>query len=276
MTGPAGPAPSQVPPGGRFILLEPATGERHLVEATPGGARKQKGLGVFDPARFVGQPYGSSHRLGEKQLTLLRPTLADLGATVLRKAQIVTPKDASRILWETGIGPGDRVLESGIGSAALTTALAWAVGAAGRVTVQELREEFADWGRENLRRAGLDGRVGIHLGDLTQALAPGAAAEGPFDACVLDQPEPWKAIPHVMPALAPGATVACYTPQVSQMEEAHRAMAAAGMADLRCMELIERRWEVRERGSRPAFEGLGHTGFLVFGRWLGHPAPPPA
>jgi tRNA (adenine57-N1/adenine58-N1)-methyltransferase catalytic subunit len=272
----AGAAPAgEVQAGDRFVLLEPSTGERHLVEAVAGGARKQKGLGVFDPARFVGEAYGSRHRLGEKSLVLLRPTLADLGATVLRKAQIVTPKDASRILYETGIGPGDRVLESGIGSAALTVALAWAVGEQGRIVVQELREEFADWGRENLRRAGLDGRVEVHLGDLTQGLAPGAAAAGPFAACVLDQPEPWRAIPHLVPALAPGATVACYTPQVSQMEETHRALATAGLADLRCMELIERRWEVRERGSRPAFEGLGHTGFLVFGRWLGTPVPPP-
>ena len=44
-------------------------------------------------------------------------------------------------------------------------------------------------------------------------------------------------------------------------------------AGVRQLELIERAWEVKERGSRPSFEGLGHTGFLVFGRWLG---PPPA
>ena len=57
----------------------------------------------------------------------------DRAAVALRrKAQIITPKDASRIAYELGIGPGDRVLESGIGSGAATMALAWNVGHAGR------------------------------------------------------------------------------------------------------------------------------------------------
>jgi tRNA (adenine57-N1/adenine58-N1)-methyltransferase len=55
------------------------------------------------------------------------------------------------------------------------------------------------------------------------------------------------------------------------MEETSKTLSAAGFADVRQLELIERRWEVKERGSRPSFEGLGHTGFLVFGRWLGKP-----
>ena len=78
----------------------------------------------------------------------------------------------------------------------------------------------------------------------------------------------------VVPVLAPGATVGAYVPQVSQMEQAVRGLAAAGFVDVRCFELIERGWEVKERGSRPAFDGLGHTGFLVFGRWLGNPVVP--
>jgi tRNA (adenine57-N1/adenine58-N1)-methyltransferase len=155
-------------------------------------------------------------------------------------------------------------------------ALAWTVGAAGRVVVQELREEFATFAHDNLRRAGLGDRVSVHLGDLTQAVAPGVSDAAPFDAVLLDQPEPWLAIPNVVPLLGPGARIACYTPQVSQMEATSRALTAAGFAQVRCLELIERGWEVKERGSRPSFEGLGHTGFLVFARWLGAPAAPPA
>ena len=260
--------------GDRVVAFEVATAFRHLLVCDGAGARKHKGLGVVDPGRWVGQPWGTRLRLGDKDVALLRPTLADLGATVARKAQVILPKDASRILFELGLGEGGRVLESGIGSAGLTIPLCWAVGATGRVVVQELREDFAEWGRGNVAKAGLDARLEVHLGDLTAGLAQGV--RGPFDAVVLDQPEPWKAIPHLMPVLAAGATVACYTPQVSQMEEASRALAAAGFAEVRQFELIERSWEVKERGSRPSFEGLGHTGFLVFGRWLGTPlAPPP-
>lgn len=260
--------------GERVVAFELATGMRHLLVCDAAGSRKHKGLGVLDPGRWAGLAWGSRVRLGDKEVALLPPTLADLAATLARKAQVILPKDSSRILFELGIGPGSRVLESGIGSAGLTIPLCWAVGAAGKVVVQELREDFGEWGRGNVEKAGLADRLEVHLGDMTLGLAPGV--RGPFDAAVLDQPEPWKAVPHLVPALAPGATVACYTPQVAQMEEASRALSRAGFADVRQMELIERRWEVKERGSRPSFEGLGHTGFLVFGRWLGSPAPPPA
>ena len=260
--------------GDRVVAFEVATGFRHLLVADAAGARKHKGLGIVDPGKWVGQPWGARLRVVDKDVVLVRPTLSDLAATLARKAQVILPKDASRILFELGVGPGDRVLESGIGSAGLTIPLCWAVGPGGRVVVQELRPEFAEWGRGNVAKAGLVDRLEVHLGDLTQGVAP--AIRGPFDAVVLDQPEPWLAIPHLLPLLAPGAGIACYTPQVGQMDEASRALTRGGFADVRQLELIERSWEVKERGSRPSFEGLGHTGFLVFGRWLGSPLPPPA
>jgi tRNA (adenine57-N1/adenine58-N1)-methyltransferase len=254
--------------GDRVLALEPDTGESYLLHLDGKGARKEKGLGIVDPDRLAGLPYGTVQQVGAKRVALLQPTLPDLAATLQRKAQIITPKDASRIVFELGVGEGDRFLESGIGSGAATMHLAWAVGKSGQVVSQELREEFADWARGNLERAGLAARLQTAIGDLTQGLAPGV--KGPFQAVLLDQPEPWLALPHVVPALAPGARVACYTPQVSQMEQAARTLQALGFTQVRCLELIERGWEVKEKGSRPSFDGLGHTGFLVFARWLGH------
>ena len=255
----------------RVVVLEPATGDRWLLIAGT-GVLKEKGLGVVDTDKLVGQAPGEAVTYGAKDVRLLRPALPDLVATLRRKAQIITPKDASRIVYELGVGAGDRVLESGIGSGAATMALAWAVGppdGGGRVVVQELRQDFADWAMDNLARAGLADRVDVHIGDLTQGAAAGVADGAPFAAVLLDQPEPWSALPHVTALLAPGARVACYTPQVSQMEKAHAAMRSAGFADMRAMELMERTWEIKEFGSRPSFDGLGHTAFLVFGRHVG-------
>lgn len=280
----AGPtAPTRpIQAGDRVLALDPENGDRYLLEMDGKGHRKERGLGVMDPGVCVGKPWGTALTLGAKRVILLRPTLPDLVATLRRKAQIILPKDASRIAFELGLGPGAKVLESGVGSGAATTVLAHAVGPTGRVVVQELRDEFADWARDNLARCGLADRVEMHVGDLTQAPAPGVAAfaakRGGFDAVLLDQPEPWLALPHVAPLLAPGARVACYTPQVSQMEAAARRLAELGFLEVRTLELIERTWEVKERGSRPSFEGLGHTGFLVFALWPGaearaaHPA----
>lgn len=252
----------------RVLVLEPATGHRWLLPLGAGMV-KEKGLGVVDTDRLAALAHGDHTAIAGKDVVLLRPALADLTATLRRKAQIIGPKDASRIVYELGVGPGERVLESGIGSGATTTALAWQVGDAGRVVVQELRQDFADWATKNLERAGLADRVEVHIGDLTEAVADGVA--GPFDAVLLDQPQPWLALPNLEPLLAPGARLACYTPQVSQMEAAFQAMERMGLADVRAMELIERAWVVKDHGARPAFDGLGHTAFLVFGRYTGLP-----
>jgi tRNA (adenine57-N1/adenine58-N1)-methyltransferase catalytic subunit len=249
--------------GDLVLLLEEERGERYTLRIE-NGARKHKGLGI------VGMSYGATVQAGAKQVILLRPTPADLQATLRRKAQIILPKDLSRILFELALRPGERVLESGIGSAAATLALCHAVGPEGRVVVQELREDFAQWGRENVAAAGLAERLSVHLGDLTQAVAPEVSAyvaqEGPFAAALLDQPEADRALPHLWGLLEIGGRVACYTPQVSQMEACVHALRALGATDIRALELIERAWETKERGSRPSFDGLGHTGFLVFGR----------
>lgn len=268
--------PATIRPGDRVLAYDPDAGHSWLLQLDGKGTRKDKGLGIIDPDQLAGKSWGDAITLGAKRVRLLRPTLPDLVETIRRKAQIILPKDTSRIVFELGIEAGDRVLESGIGSGAATLALCYAVGATGKVVAQELRDEFGAWASDNIARAGFAARLEVHIGDLTVSLAPGAAAAGPFQAVLLDQPEPWKAIAHVVPALAPGAHLAAYTPQVSQMEATWRALEAAGFAQLRCLELIERGWEVKERGSRPSFEGLGHTGFLVFGRWLGSPHRAPA
>src|SRR5688572_17712168 len=148
--------------GDRVIAFERDTGFRHLLVADAGGARKHKGLGIVDPGRWIGSAWGTRLRVADKEVVLLRPTLPDLTATIARKAQVILPKDASRILFELGVGPGDRVLESGIGSAGLTIPLCWAVGPSGKVVVQELREEFADWGRANVEKAALGDRLEVH------------------------------------------------------------------------------------------------------------------
>ncbi len=256
-----------VGPGDRVLLLEPATGHRFLVHLDGQGARKDRGLGVYDPARLEGETWGNPVQIAGKDLVVLKPTLPDLTATLRRKAQIIQPKDASRIAYELGVGPGDRVLESGIGSGAATMALLHAVAPGGEVVAQELREDFAEWATANVERAGLADGLTVTIGDLTEALADGV--KGPFHGCLLDQPQPWDALPNVVPVLAPGATVAAYCPQVSQMEKAAKAMRELGFTSVRCLELIERQWEVKEFGSRPSFDGLGHTAFLVLGRFLG-------
>lgn len=247
---------------GDVVVLVEDSGDRYLltVAARP-DAQRVRGIGVIDSAKLAGAAWGSRLTHGAKTFLLLKPGYLDLALSVERKAQIILPKDAARILYECDVRAGKRVLEAGIGSAALTSALARAVTPGGKVTTYEIREDFAEWGRGNLARAGLSEAVEVKVGDVRRGVA-----ERGLDAAILDMPDPWEAVGSVAQALAPGGFFCAYSPLVSQVEQTHAALAKAPFAQLRTIELIERDWTVGERGARPSFEMLGHTGFLTFAR----------
>ena len=79
--------------------------------------------------------------------TAVRPTLADFVLKMPRGAQVIYPKDLGPILMLADIFPGARVLESGVGSGALSMTL---LRAGADVTGYELREDFANRARANV------------------------------------------------------------------------------------------------------------------------------
>ncbi|HVL47837.1 MAG TPA: tRNA (adenine-N1)-methyltransferase [Candidatus Thermoplasmatota archaeon] len=247
-------------PGDRVVLLDPATGERLLV-VVGGGVERVKGLGTVDLARLVGVEPGARFEYPGRAFIAVAPTVRDLLETVARKAQVVTPKDAARIVFEADLRAGARVVEAGVGSASLTLALARAVAPTGRVTTYEIREDFAEWGRANLARAGLADVAEVKVGDVAKDVV-----ERDLDAFVLDVPEPWLAVSAAWNALKGGGVLVTYSPLVSQVEATHRALADHPFTVVRAFETMEREWVVGERGARPSFEMLGHTGFVTVAR----------
>lgn len=243
-----------------LVALVDEEGARYLVRAE-GAAQKVKGIGVLAGERLAGLAWGAALSHGSKTFRVLRPSIGDLTAGLARKAQIILPKDSSRILFECDVKAGARVVEAGIGSGALTTALAWAVAPTGKVYTYELREDFAEWGRNNLAQSGLLPYVEIKVGDVTKGVQ-----ERDVDAFILDVPNPWDGVGAAKEALRADGLFCAYSPLVSQVEQTHRALKARGFVEVRTMEIIERPWVVHEQGSRPAHEILAHTAFLTFAR----------
>src|SRR3970282_2426861 len=90
--------------------------------------------GVLRHAHLIERDWGSrvkSHSGAD--FLLLQPTFLDILLHTKRRSQIMYPKDIGYILLRMSVGPGSTVLEGGTGSGALTSALAWGVGASGRV-----------------------------------------------------------------------------------------------------------------------------------------------
>ena len=56
-----------------------------------------------------------------------------------------------------------------------------------------------------------------------------------------------------------------------KVEEIVKTMRQRNFIDIRAHENLQRNVVVGERGTRPDFQMLGHTGYLCFGRYLGRP-----
>jgi len=218
--------------------------------------------GVVDLTAQLGRaPGGAVSWLG-REYRAVRPSLADLLGSVHRGAQIVTAKDAAHLLLLAGVAPGDHVVEAGSGSGALTIVLAHAVGRSGHVTSFDRRADFLQAARANVVRSGLDDRVTFRERDV----ARDGIDVHDVGSVVLDLPEPWAVLHSAHEALRVGGYVATYTPTYNQLERTVQELRHQGFDDVRALEVIERGIQVGEGGTRPAFEMLGHTGFLAAGR----------
>lgn len=245
---------------GDRMLLRSSDGHDYVVEARDETARVA-GLGVLKLGELLGKPWGSKMRIGGEEFQALRPILTDHLALLDRGAQIVLPKDAARIVLECGLHDGSRLVEAGVGSGALTMALAHAVAPQGRVYAYDRREDHLKQGRRNVAAAGLEAVVEFRVGDVGEAIP-----ESDLDAVVLDLPEPEQVVKNAWKALRPSGVFASYSPLVSQVERTVLALRECRFLDVRALELLERAWVIGERGSRPETNMLAHTGFLTFAR----------
>jgi tRNA (adenine57-N1/adenine58-N1)-methyltransferase len=251
--------------GERVRLTDPK-GRRHslLLEA---GKTFFTHKGAIAHDDLIGGPDGVVVTSGGGvEYLVLRPLLPDHVVSMPRGAAVVYPKDAAQIVTMADIFPGARVVEAGAGSGALTCSLLRAVGAGGRLTSYERREDFADVARANVT-AFFDGEhpawrlvVGDLATDLTQRH---------LDRVVLDMLAPWECVPVVADALLPGGLVCAYvatTTQLSTFVETVREH--GGFTEPEAWESMVRGWHVEGLAVRPQHRMNGHTGFLVTVRRL--------
>jgi tRNA (adenine57-N1/adenine58-N1)-methyltransferase len=245
---------------GELVYLLDDKGKRHFVTLSS-GMMKVPGLGVLDGGRIIGHPEGVAMGLGERRLFAFRPGANELMESLERGPQVITPKDAATIVFRLDLKPGDAVLESGVGSGSLTTALLNAVGGQGMVISVELREDFAAKARRNVERSPFAQAWDLRVGDVATI-----SVEAEVDAVMLDVPAPWEALGNVDGFLRPGGRFCAYVPNMNQLEAAVRELRQRGYVEIEALESIQRRMEVHQAGVRPSYDTLGHTGYLVFAR----------
>ena len=214
---------------------------------------------------IIGQPDGSTVRTTKNaRLTAVRPTLAEYVLEMPRGAQVIYPKDLGPILILADIFPGARVLESGVGSGALTLALLRAVGTTGRVTGYEIRDDFAARARSNVEGfLGADVPLDIEVRDVYEGIAV-----DDLDRILLDLPEPWRVVKHAESALHPGGVLLAYLPTIGQVARLREELAGSAFGMVESLEVLQRTWHVDGQSVRPDHRMVAHTGFLTHARLL--------
>jgi len=252
-----------------FTALREPEGRIHIVELRD-ETSKIKGLGVLNPQTLLGgMKIGETIQIGSKELVILPLRLPELVQGMKRRAQTISAKDSGVFITKLGIGGGDTVLEAGLGSAGLALHLARVLGATGRLISVEERDEHAEVGMENLRRAqiawGKDfPEHHLLIGDVVEQAENAALEFGGFDGIILDLPEHVSAIVATAPLLNVGGRMACYCPVSSQLEAAWDGCEDAGLKVEWAGEMIAREWgKATKGGMRPVNGPFGHTAFLL-------------
>lgn len=250
---------------GELIMLIDRKKRRYLTTLVAGGEFHSH-AGFLNHDDLIGRAEGQEFRTGRNAAYLVvRPTLSDFVLKMKRGAQVIYPKDLGPILMQADIFPGARVLESGLGSGALSMTL---LRAGAHITGYELREDFATQAVANVTEflgEGVLDRYDVHVRSAYEPFDH----EG-FDRVVLDLPEPWNAVPHAAPAIATGGLILAYTPSIVQATNFRAALAKHGFGMAETIEVLNRGWHIEpeQHAVRPDHRMVAHTGFLTTARRL--------
>jgi tRNA (adenine57-N1/adenine58-N1)-methyltransferase len=154
-------------------------------------------------------------------------------------------------------------LESGTGSGGLTTALAWAVGPAGKVISYDRRADMQALARKNLEMTGLAERVDLITQDIEEGLG-----EHDVDALFLDLPHPHLYLNSVRQVLTNGGTFGAILPTANQVSLLLQALEDHRFTMIDVCETILRFYKVVPQRFRPQDRMVAHTGYLIFARSL--------
>lgn len=210
---------------------------RKMFQLQPAG-RLLSNWGVVLHDDVVGQPAGRFLKTSRGVSILVRrPSLEDYVLYMKRGPNIAYPKDAATMLVMMDVTEGDRVLESGSGSGAMSLFLSRAVGSRGSVLSVELRDDhhrvavknYNRWRASWRLRRGEEWPDNVHFAHADLCSASSLLAGQGFNAAALDLSNPHLALPVVTPRLHPGAVCAVYLANITQVIDL--------LEGLRCLDL---------------------------------------
>ncbi|MGI9667571.1 MAG: tRNA (adenine-N1)-methyltransferase [Acidimicrobiia bacterium] len=249
---------------GESCLLYDVRGNQYLLKLSESGSF-QFDKGSLSHAEIIGADEGSTLRsTKDSPLVAVRPRLADYVLKMKRGAAVMYPKDAGALVMWADISPGDRIIEAGTGSGALTLALSRAAGESGRVVSVERRDDHSRHAQKLVAgfRGYLPDNIEFRVGEVEDHVS-----DVQPDRVVLDVPEPWTVVDVAADHLSGGGTFSCYVPSVPQVQQVRQALDhTRTFMEVDTFEILMRSWNIDGRSVRPDHRMVGHTGFLTVAR----------
>ena len=221
-------------------------------------------IGVIKHSDAIGKEYGSRLITNkDKYVYLLNPTMYDYVMKIQHGTQIVYPKDLGYIVARAGIESGQKILEIGTGSGALTSFVASIVKSRGHVYTFDVDENFMKIAEKNIQKSGVSKYVTQHNLDLKTAKKMPLKD---MDVALIDLGDPWTVIPQVRQMLKGSGSIFAICPTMNQLEKLTMALVENEFTDIESTEHIIRTIEAREGKTRHSFQGIGHTTYLCYAR----------
>lgn len=250
---------------GERVQLTDYKGRRHTITLIT-GERFHTHRGWIEHDSIIGADEGNVvESTAAMRYLVLRPLLRDVVLSMPRGATVIYPKDSAALVSLLDLAPGDRVLEAGAGSGAMSMSLLRAVGPTGHVHSFERRDDFATIAARNVRAfLGTCAHWRLTVGDLNEEYAREGHSSGQFDGAVFDMLAPWECLDTAHHALRPGGVLAVYVATTTQMSRTVEALRDSNCwTEPDASELLLRTWHLEGLAVRPSHRMNGHTGFLV-------------
>ncbi|MBT99181.1 MAG: tRNA (adenine-N1)-methyltransferase [Dehalococcoidia bacterium] len=245
---------------GDLVLLIDRKDRRYMITLVAGETYHCH-LGQLSHDKIIGNNIGGWFRTDKGHILLgISPSLGDFVRQMPRGPQIVYPKDLGNIVNFADIFPGATVIEGGLGSGALTSALLRAVGNTGKVINYEIDDAVLPKALRNIERINSDtSNLEVKISNIYEGIS-----ERNVDRVVLDVPEPWQALKGIGDALVMGGIMLSFVPTIIQVQKLVLAMEEDGRFQMiESMETLLRTWHVTERSVRPDHRMIAHSGFLT-------------
>ncbi len=251
---------------GDRIRLEDEKGRMVSFTLKPGATfHTHKGWILHDD--LLGKPEGSIIETNSgMKYQAFTPLYPDFALGMPRGATIIYPKDSALIIGYGDIRSGQKIIEAGAGSGALSIALLKTLAGRGELISFEGRDDFAEIAQNNVEV--FFGRVpeSWELRRMRLENAEGEDLAG-SDRFILDMLAPWDHVQQAAEALKPGGVLIVYVATTTQLSRVAEAIKSDGrFTEPESFETLLRNWHHEGLAVRPVHSMNAHTGFLTFAR----------